>query len=89
MTWTAKIVSKDYQKGILQVGIEFTNEIETFSESLDMTGGVYELLERRVQARLDTLNQTEKFSTEISQAVDQKRPIEPRPTSLPSEETPT
>ncbi len=74
--WTAKITSKDYNKGILYVGVEYTDLTTLFTESIDMTGGSMEVLQLKIQTRLNTLNQTEVFLQDLDVAVTEKKSIE-------------
>lgn len=38
MAWTAKIVSKEFEKGTLRVGILFSNGADAFTESVSVSG---------------------------------------------------
>lgn len=75
--WTAKIVSKEYTKDILQVGIEFSDGVKTFSESIDMTGGSYETLQLKIGARISTFETTATLSSLLDSLVAQKQIIDP------------
>jgi len=75
MDWTAIIVSKDYSKGILLVGIEYTDGNETFGESIDMTGGTLDVLNQKIQDRLNTLNTTSTLISDVDSVVLHKQPI--------------
>lgn len=84
MSWTAKIVSKDYKNGTLFVGVEYTDTMSTFSESIDLTGGSIDVLNQKIQGRLNTLTVTEKATTDVDGAVAQKLQID----YVPMEATP-
>lgn len=86
MDWTATIVSKDYSKGVLLVGVEYTNGNETFSESIDMTGGTLDVLNQKIQGKLNTLNATSDLISDIDSAVAQKQTVTFTPKPVDSQE---
>lgn len=54
--WQATIDSKSYENGVIRVGVVFFNDKSKVLESFDLTGGSVEILNNRIQNRLDTLN---------------------------------
>lgn len=54
--WNAKIFSNSFVKGQLLIGVEYSNGVQTFNETIDLTGGTKEGLDARIQAKLLTLN---------------------------------
>lgn len=82
--WNAKIVSKDYTKGVLLIGVEFSSEDETFSKSFDLTGGDEDTLDARIQQELSTLNQTEILAIDVIDTIAAQTVI----TYKPKEATP-
>lgn len=54
--WQAIIESKSYDNGVLRVGVIFTNGSQKVLESIDMTGGTIDVLNAKIEGRLNTLN---------------------------------
>lgn len=54
--WTGKIVSTDTSKGTFLIGVQYTNGVTTFSESLDVTGGIMADITVKIQNRVVALN---------------------------------
>lgn len=65
MAWTAKIESKSFEKGVLQVGVVYTSGTDTFSESYQIYSNVD--LDNRIASRLSQLEELENISIDIGE----------------------
>ncbi len=63
--WKAIIENKNYTDGKLTVVVVFTNDKVKFAETIDLTGGSVEVLNQKITSRLNTLNASETFETQI------------------------
>lgn len=57
--WNAKILNSTYGPASLVVRVEYRNGEAVLTEDIDMTGGSIEVLNRKVQSKIDTLETTE------------------------------
>lgn len=63
--WTSKILNSNYTGDTLIVTVEYTNGTKTVSEPVDMTGGSKETLDRKISAKLASLEATEALNAQI------------------------
>lgn len=61
--WSAKIESKNFSKGILQIGVSYTNGMETFNESYK----IYSLddINNIIASKLEQIKNTEALEISI------------------------
>jgi hypothetical protein len=64
--WTSEIFSKQKVNDKFIVVVKFINGTESFTESIDMTGGTAEVLARKVASRLATLNDSDTLEPQVS-----------------------
>ncbi len=63
--------------GSVTVTAQYSNGVDVFDETIDMTGGTLDVLTQKVQNRLNTLNINEALFTELASSISTGLVIDP------------
>lgn len=64
--WTAKIVEKTYQAGMLKLTVAFNDGVNEFTEVMNFAGGSDLNISQNIQNKIDTLNNSAVLSGKVS-----------------------
>lgn len=63
--WTSQIVNKTKNKGVVTVDVLYTDGANSITESIDMTGGSMDVLNRKVAGKISTLTANDNLISQI------------------------
>lgn len=75
--WQATVVSTDYEKGNLQIGVQYSNGVQTFSESTTINGNNVNGLVQVIQSRLATLTANDALVATITPSIQSGLTLQP------------